>query len=211
MRSGRAFPFKPIIKHSVVSRGSATTGTIGLSLGVSGAAKAAVNTHGTIGLQIGVSGAAKAVVPTTGTIGLNVGVAGHGFGSFKTKGTIGLNVDVQGKPASSGAVTVTAKSEGSPGVYFQQPPPQYSQNYFSQLIRDMRKAINNVMNPGQITVGILHFTSPVGCPLSPVGLAPGTVWCDPATGHLLMVMPNTAFIAGMNMNIRLGTPTITVV
>jgi hypothetical protein len=65
-----------------------------------------------------------------------------------------------------------------PTPFFPSPPAEYSQQYFSQLVRSFAVFAEQVRNPGPVQASSLVLPT---LPTSATGLAPGTVWNDAGT------------------------------
>jgi hypothetical protein len=74
-----------------------------------------------------------------------------------------------------------------------QPPKEYSQPYFSGMVRQLQNVINKIANPGpltaatdnssQVTISALTL---INIPTSSTGLPSGSVWSD---GGTLKIVP----------------------
>lgn len=65
-----------------------------------------------------------------------------------------------------------------PIPFFPTPPAEYSQQYFSQLVRAFAVYAEQARNPGPLQASSLILPT---LPTSATGLAPGTVWNDGGT------------------------------
>lgn len=93
-------------------------------------------------------------------------------------------------------------------VRFQQPPTEYEQRYFSQLLRDLRQTFIGIMTPGKTTIGFLTLIPPPnGCPTNGAGYPPGTVYSD--SGTLKIVLPDVAYAPPLYAATAVGTVTAT--
>lgn len=88
-------------------------------------------------------------------------------------------------------------------VRFQVPPKDYSQPYFSALLRDIRQLFISLQTPTTTTIGKLVFIPPPqGIPTSAYGQPVGTVYVD---GDVLkMVLGETAYVSSLTMASDLG-------
>jgi len=82
---------------------AAGVGTVGLNIAVAGTAQSTAASVGSVGLAISVAGVGAEAAAGVGSIGLNIAVAGVGQGTSPgaAVGSIGLNIDVEGVGAAN--------------------------------------------------------------------------------------------------------------
>lgn len=65
-------------------------------------------------------------------------------------------------------------------------PRDYSNSYFSQVIKTLQSLMNDLTTPQSIKVVAINFQD---APTSATGLRPGDVWVDAGAGNVLKVVP----------------------
>ena len=86
----------------------------------------------------------------------------------------------------------------------QQPPAEYSQRYFAELVRDLQQMIYTQSVPMVWNMGgIIFVPPPNGIPTNGAGFPVGTVYVD--TDTLKIVLPNHAYAPTLKIYVHLGT------
>ena len=87
--------------------------------------------------------------------------------------------------------------------FFPDPPGQYSQTYFSELVRSFATYLVNMQNPGLARATNITLTS---VPTTDFGLEPGTLFQQ--NGFVKITLENTPHVGGVSATAGVGTVTV---
>lgn len=87
--------------------------------------------------------------------------------------------------------------------FFPDPPRQYSQTYFSELVRSFSTYLVNMQNPGLSRATNITLTN---LPTTDFGLEPGTLFQQ--AGFVKVALPNTPHVGGVSATASVGSVTV---
>jgi hypothetical protein len=87
--------------------------------------------------------------------------------------------------------------------FFADPPTQYSQTYFSELVRSFATYLVNMQNPGLARATNITLTN---LPTTDFGLEPGTLFQQ--NGFVKVALTNVPHVGGVGATAGVGTVTV---